>query len=100
MGSLAGDAVFQDSSTSLYSLKHDVERAGFTSLGFGLGFRRFLSKRFVESIEEFDEQHGEPYPAARLTQAGWEWIEANEGMFSLKKGTPASADDFDDDIPF
>jgi len=99
LASLAGDAVFPDSSTSLYSLKHDVERAGFTSLGFGLGFRRLLSKRFVESTEEFDE-HGEPYPAARLTQAGCEWIEANEGMFSLKKGAPVSADDFDDDIPF
>ncbi|MEW8557707.1 MAG: hypothetical protein AB2588_06950 [Candidatus Thiodiazotropha sp.] len=96
---LAGDSVFPDSSTSMYSLKNDVERAGFTSLGFGLGFRRLLQKRFIESTEAIDEHNGEPYPAARLTPTGWDWIEANEGMFSLKKGIPA-ADDFDDDIPF
>lgn len=99
LATLAGDAVLPDSSTSVYSLKHDVERAGFTSLGFGLGLRRLLRKRFIESTEEFDEHQDELYPAARLTQAGWEWIEANEGMFSLKQGALAP-NEFDDDIPF
>jgi hypothetical protein len=99
LATLAGDAVFPDSTTSFYSVKHDVERADFTSLGFCLGFRRLLKKRFIESTEELDEHQGEPYPAARLTQAGWEWIEANEGMLSLKKGIPA-ANEFDEDIPF
>lgn len=99
LATLAGDAVFPESSTSIYSLKHDVERAGFTALGFGLGFRRLVKKRLVEAVEAFDQQNGEPYPAARLTQAGWDWIEANENMFSLKKGAPRK-DDFNDDIPF
>lgn len=99
LATLAGDAVFPDSTTSVYSLKNDVERAGFTSLGFGLGLRRLLKKGFVESVDEIDEQHGEPYPAARLTAVGWDWIEANERMFSLKKGAPTK-DDFDDEIPF
>ncbi|MBU2621272.1 MAG: nucleoside 2-deoxyribosyltransferase [Proteobacteria bacterium] len=98
LATLAGDAVLPDSTTSVYSLKHDVERAGFTSLGFGLGLRRLLKKGFIKSEEEFDE-HNESYPAARLTQVGWDWVEANERMFSLKKGAPTK-DDFDDDIPF
>lgn len=99
LATLAGDVVFPDSSTSIYSLKHDVERAGFTSLGFGLGLRRLLKKGLIESTEGFDEHQGESYPAARLTQPGWDWIEANERMFSLKKGSPRK-DDFADDIPF
>lgn len=99
LATLAGDAVLPDSSTSFFSLKHDVERAGFTSLGFGLGLRRLLKKGLIESTEGYDEQNNYSYEAARLTQDGWNWIEQNEGMFSLKKGSP-SKDDFDDDIPF
>jgi len=88
-----------DSATGIYSLKHDVERAGFTSLGFGLGLRRLLRKGLIESVEGFDERHGEAFPAARLTSLGWSWIEANEKMFSLKKRDAVSGE-LNDDIPF
>lgn len=94
---LAGDSLTPQSSTSTYSLRHDLERAGFTPLGFGLGLRRLLKKGLVEPVESYDEQ-GEPYPAVMLTQIGWDWIETNEDMFSVKKGVPK--DDFRDDIPF
>jgi hypothetical protein len=99
LATLAGEAITPESATSVYSLKRDVERSGFTALGFGLGFRRLLKKGLIESTQGYDEQHSEPYPAARLTLAGWDWIEANERMFSLKKGTPPN-DDFDDEKPF
>ncbi len=100
LATLAGDAVLPDSSTSLLSLKHDVERAGFTSLGFGLGLRRLIKKGLIESTEEYDEQVHNSYEAARLTQDGWNWIEENEGMFSIKKGRPPKDDFIDDDLPF
>ena len=45
------------------------------------------------------DDNGEEYPAARLNQAGWDWIEANEEMFSLKKATNRPHG-LDDDIPF
>jgi len=99
LASLAGDAVLPDSHTSLYSLKHDVERAGFTSLAFGLGLRRLIQKQLVETGEEFDDREGHPYPVARVTSQGWNWIEANEQMFTIKKGQ-APKDDYDEDIPF
>lgn len=99
LATLAGDSVFPESSASIYSLKADVERAGFTSLGFVLGLRRLESKGFVETAEEVDEQNGEPYPVARLTNIGWDWIEEHEHMFSLKKSAPRR-DDFSDDIAF
>jgi hypothetical protein len=99
LATLAGESIAPESATSVYSLKRDIERAGFTALGFGLGFRRLLQKCLIESIAGYDDQHSEPYPAARLTLAGWDWIEANERMFSLKKGTPLN-DDFDDEIAF
>jgi hypothetical protein len=86
-----------DSDGSVYSLKSDVERAGFTSIAFGLGWRRLLSKELVEATEitNFD---GETYGGARLTESGWRWIESNESMFSLKN--PPARPKVDDDIPF
>ncbi len=93
---LAGDSALPDSAGSMYSLKNDVERAGFTSIAFGLGWRRLLSKCLVETTEitNFD---GEMYIGARLTESGWDWIETNESMFALKKPGPPR---FDDEIPF
>lgn len=98
LASLAGDAVLPDSTTSLQSLQRDVEGAGFTSVGFGLGLRRLLRKQLVECLQDRD-YNGEPYPVARLTDAGWAWIEKNEGMFAIKK-KPANSGFEDDDIPF
>jgi hypothetical protein len=39
----------------------------------------------------------ETYSTARLTDAGWSWIENNESLFVLKK---QSSKQTDDEIPF
>jgi hypothetical protein len=57
LATLAGEAIIPGSAISVYSLKRDIERVGFTALGFGLGFRRLLKKGLIESIEEIDDQH-------------------------------------------
>jgi nucleoside 2-deoxyribosyltransferase len=99
LAALAGEALMPETKTSIYSLKHDVERAGFTSLGFGLGLRRLIKKGLVESTEGYDEQENYSYPAAMLTLAGWDWIEGNESMFSLKKAGQIN-EEFSDEAPF
>lgn len=99
LASLAGDAALPDSTTSLYSLQHDVEGAGFTSVGFGIGLRRLLRKQLVESMEDTN-YNGETFSAARLTDAGWAWIETNEHMFAIKKKSASTVGFEDDDIPF
>jgi hypothetical protein len=97
--SLAGDAVLPGSTSSLYSLQRDVEGAGFTSVGFGLGLRRLLAKQLVASVEETDH-NGESYPAAKLTDTGWAWVEQHENMFVLKNGSAAAVGFEDEEIPF
>lgn len=96
---LAGDTGLPGSCTSLYSLKNDAERAGLTSIGFSLAFRRLLAKRLIEVIEEYEER-GEPYNAARLTDMGWEWVERNEALFVLRKKVQTKFDELDKDDPF
>ena len=94
---ITGETVLPDSAISVYILKHDAERAGLTSIGFGLGYRRLLRKGLVETVN-LEGEFGEQYDGARMTPSGWEWVESNEELFSLKK--TQKADDFDDDIPF
>jgi hypothetical protein len=104
MAALAGDAVLPDSTSSTHSLLRDVERAGFTSIGFGLGIRRLVKKELIEIVDEQDF-NGEDYQSIKLASAGWDWIDDNNEMFTLKKAParpqPAMVEEgFDDDIPF
>jgi hypothetical protein len=86
---VAGSAYPPEGTAGLWSAKNEVERAGFTSIGFSLGIRRLQSKELIDLVEDTD-QHGEPYPAVRITEKGWMWIEANESLFTIRR---PSADD-------
>ncbi len=96
---LAGETGLPDTSTSVWSLKNDVERSGLTPIGFSLGFRRLIGKRLIETTKEYDEQ-GEPYDAARLTPDGWDWVEQNESLFVLRKKARSKDNESENDIPF
>ena len=71
---------------SEWQLKNAVERAGFTAIGFKLGLRRLQTKGFVGSDTRTDETDGYDYTAMWLTSVAWDWIEANEHLFVLKRG--------------
>jgi len=94
---LAGDSALPGASTMMYSLKEDSERSGLTAIGFSLAFRRLAAKKLIEVTEDWDEHREQPYSTARLTDAGWNWIESNESLFVLRKQPPKT---FDDEIPF
>lgn len=96
MAILAG-GLSPHSPTGLYSAKQDAERAGVTSLGFNLGMKRLLTKKFIEETMMQEDYSSERYPGLELTPQAWEWIEANESLFVLHRATK---DDLGDDIPF
>lgn len=77
-----------DSSTALWSSKHDAEKGGMTGMGFNLALRRLQTKSFVVASEEYDDQSGETYTALKITDAGWDWIDSNESKFNMHKGLP------------
>jgi len=80
------------------SLKHDAESSGLTGVGYGVAISRLNKKGFVEFSSE-DGDYGNPTPMVAITDSGWKWIEANEGLFTVVKGDTLN-DDFDDEIPF
>ncbi len=94
---LAGNTAFPGARSTLYSLKDDSERSGLTSIGFSLAFRRLVTKKLIEIIEEYDEQRDEPYKTTCLTESGWNWIENNESLFVLKKPSSTS---IEENLPF
>lgn len=93
---LASGLFSPDSSMAVWAAKRDAEQAGVTSVGFNLGFRRLLTKGFVETSEAWDEDARENYKAVRLTDAAWEWVDKNEDKFMLHR----ERDEKKDDLPF
>lgn len=91
----AGSVSLPGDSTAVYSLKNDIERAGFTPIAFSLGVKRLIGKGFAV-IHESEDYNGEPFSALKLTHEAWDWIEHNESKFVLKHvvETPSQ------DIPF
>lgn len=94
---IAGDAALPGDVITLYTLKHESERAGLTSIGFSLAFRRLVAKDLVEVMEGWDENRDEIYKTTRLSDEGWKWVDNNESLFVLKK---PSHTEIDEDIPF
>ena len=94
----ATDTEIPSSSVSVYDLRRNAERAGLTRVGFGLGLRRLEQKGLVE-FEETRDEDGGLYQVVALSDQGWNWIDRNESLFSLRReenSTSISADD----IPF
>lgn len=97
---VAGDTAIPDTFTHPNSLKAEAERAGLTSVAFGLAFRTLIHKSLIEVQEAFDEYDNERFNGIQLTTAGWKWVEENKNLFSLKKSNVKEENFLDEDIPF
>ncbi|MGV3605189.1 MAG: hypothetical protein ACO1RA_02195 [Planctomycetaceae bacterium] len=98
LASAAGSVMLPGEGTTAYLIKSDVERSGFTSLGFVLGVKRLVSRGFVNVYDRSD-YNGETYQEIVLTEAAWDWIEQNESRFIIQKKNEPPANSFND-IPF
>lgn len=96
------------STTAMFSVKMDAERAGVTGLGFNVAIRKLTQKGLVNTFEAESEFRNEgPYAAVVVGEAGWDWIVANESSFVLlrqadkkRRSSGYGDDDPTSDIPF
>lgn len=93
---IAGSSFLPNDAVSVYGAKRDAEQAGITNMGFNIGIRKLTGKRLLELADMWDENHGEQYPGVRITEDGWQWIEANESRFVLHRPDKTKGED----IPF
>lgn len=98
----ASNVAQDDHATSIWTVRNDCERAGLNNLGFNVGLRRLKTKKLIEPMELQDEGNGEPYPGLRVTEKGWQWIEANEDKFTFHSSSAKKSgfDTMDGSIPF
>ena len=93
---IAGAAYMPEHPVSISGVKQDAERAGITTMGFNLALRKLSGKHFLKLEDIYDEREGDSYNGVAVTEAGWQWIEANEARFVLHRTERKK----DDDIPF
>lgn len=98
---IASDLVTDDGKTGVRAAQQNAEKAGLNKMGFALGLRRLKNKSFVSPTVD-EDQNGYQFDALELTPSAWDWIEANEEKFVLKREPARSsyAPVSDDDIPF
>ncbi len=86
LASVAGSVVLPGEGVSAYSARNDVERAGFTAVGFSIGVKRLSGKSLVAVRQVVDRQgNDDPYQEIVITTEGWDWIERNEDKFMLRR---------------
>lgn len=98
MATVAGAVILPGEGVSAGSAKQDVERAGFTALGFTIGVQRLRNKSFVE-LRTATDHNGWEYQEIAITNNGWDWIERNEDKFLLRRPPPETVSS-GDDVPF
>jgi nucleoside 2-deoxyribosyltransferase len=84
---------------SAYSIRNDMERAGYTRIAVMLALTTLLRKGMLR-VSPATDDHGEIYTAYSLTGRGMEWLLENQNMFVLKRERKQPKQIEDDDIPF
>lgn len=93
---------------SAYSVKTDMEQAGYTSVAAQLGLIRLSRIGLVEALEDEDQQSGEVYLSYRLTTAGQDWLLENQEKLQTRLSEdslnqqkfPFEPKLAEDDVPF
>jgi hypothetical protein len=102
LATLAGGVTTPDAWESIHRIRNDAERDYLTPVGFTLALKRLLQKGMAESGSDHD-YNGNEFPAVRVTDRGWTWIDENESRFVIKKPNIREHVDkgiTDADIPF
>jgi hypothetical protein len=64
-------------------------------MGFNLAVRRLLQKQLIYAQELWSEDGDKDCDGFAVADAGWQWIDANEGQFILVR-----SDKKKDELPF
>ena len=87
-----------DDTLSIYHLKSEMGKAGYTDIATSVGIRTLAKKNMIESFMTVDQySNDQPYPACRLTPLGESWIIQNEEQLVFRKDKNKNASD---DLPF
>jgi hypothetical protein len=99
---VAAGAALPQYGFSVWGVKNDAEKLGLSAVAISLAIQRLYQKKFL--AEAMVEDQDEPYKGATITSKGWDWIDANDDKFVLRRGQKHKEFDgteiTDDDLPF
>ncbi len=81
---VAAGAALPESGFRLWSLQNDAEKLGLSKIGISLALRRLRKKQFLEE-RWIEDEGGNQYQGAAISSKGWDWIDANEDNFTLRR---------------
>jgi hypothetical protein len=71
-----------EDSVSLYSIKSDMDRAGYNALAVSIAIRELQSKGFIDTFKDYDYSNNE-FVVCRLTVSGEKWIIDNQSLMQF-----------------
>jgi len=93
--------ITSEDSMSVYQLKDEMNKAGYTDIATSVGIRALKQLSYVETFVETDDyNHGQEFLACRLTEKGEGWILNNQDKleFKIKQNNRSGIEK--DDLPF
>lgn len=78
--------ISKEESTSVYSLKNEMEKAGYTAIATSVGIRSLTKLGMIETFKINDEwNNNQEYIACRLTDKGEMWIFENQEQLQFRQ---------------
>lgn len=92
--------VSSEDSTSIFGLKHEMNKSGYTDIATSVGIRALVKNGMIETFKATDDyNNGQEYFACRLTEKGESWILSNQDQLQFRK-TKSNQSTEDDGLPF
>lgn len=101
LATIAANASGPDDAVATWSIRQDMEKAGYTRVATTLGLGSLLGKQMATSERRRDERDGEEYTVYQITPRGFDWLVKNQQRLVLRRSEgPIESPLTDDDIPF
>jgi hypothetical protein len=78
--------VTSEESISIFSLKNEMDKAGYTHIATSVGLRTLVKNGMIETFKEIDNwNNGQEYTACRMTEKGESWVLTNQDQLEFRK---------------
>jgi len=89
-----------DDTVSAYTVRQDMNKAGFTPVAVTLAVAGLLKKGLIGSARAYAPDDEAEYVTYQLLSTGLDWLSNNEGRLVLRRETRSYTPPPEDDIPF
>lgn len=92
--------ISKQDSTPVYSLKNEMEKAGYTDIATSVGIRTLIKLGMIETFKYTDEwNNNQEYISCKLTDIGENWILSNQEQLQFRRNNKKAIEQ-SDDLPF